>query len=123
MIIAGSRTIGCEIQQLVNSVWKNEEFREERKESIIGPIYKKGDKTDHCNYSRISRLSTRYKILSNISCQVCLFVQRKFLWIINVNIDTKDQLLIIYSTCVKYLRKNGLQGRGASAIYKLQEGL
>jgi len=61
-IIAGSRTIRCETQKLINSIWKKEEFREEWKESIIGPIYKKGDKTDSSNYSGISHLSTRYKI-------------------------------------------------------------
>ena len=43
-----------------------EELPEEWKESIIIPIYKKGDKTD-CNNNRgISLLPTTYKILSNI---------------------------------------------------------
>jgi len=39
---------------------------EEWKESVIVPIYKKGDRTDHSNYRGISLLTTTYKILSNI---------------------------------------------------------
>ena len=39
---------------------------EEWKESIIVPIYKKGDKKDCSNYRGLSILSTTYKVLSNI---------------------------------------------------------
>jgi hypothetical protein len=45
LIKAGRRTIRCEIHKLINSIWIKEELFGERKESIIGPIYKKGDKT------------------------------------------------------------------------------
>jgi hypothetical protein len=47
-IKAGGKTISCEIHKLIISIWNNEELPEEWKESIIVPIYKKGDKTD-CN--------------------------------------------------------------------------
>ena len=52
---AGSRTICFEIHKLTNSVWNQEKLPGEWKESIIVPIYKKGDKTDYSNYGCISR--------------------------------------------------------------------
>src|SRR5215469_7245507 len=66
LIKAGGRTICCAIQKLIISIWKMEELSEEWKESIIVPIYKKGDKTDCNNYRGISVLPTTYKTLSNI---------------------------------------------------------
>jgi hypothetical protein len=66
LIKAGGRTIPSEIHKLINSIWDKEELPEQWKESIVVPIYKKGDKTDFSNYRGISRLSTTYKILSNI---------------------------------------------------------
>ena len=48
------------------SIWNKEELPEECKESIIIPIYKKGDKKDCSSYRGISLLQTIYKILSNI---------------------------------------------------------
>ena len=38
------------IDKFIISVWNKEELPEEWKESIILPIYKKGDKTDSSNY-------------------------------------------------------------------------
>jgi hypothetical protein len=43
-----------------------DELPEEWKESIIVPIYTRGDKTDCRKYRGISLLSTMYKILFNI---------------------------------------------------------
>jgi hypothetical protein len=84
LIKAGGMTIRSEIHKLINSqfhiifinakiikaninsIWNKEELPEQWKESIILPIYEKGNKTDCSNYRGISLLSTTYKILSNI---------------------------------------------------------
>jgi len=66
LIKAGSRTICLEIHKLITSIWKKEKLPEERKEWIIIPIHKKGDKTDCKNYRCISLFPTTYKIISNI---------------------------------------------------------
>jgi hypothetical protein len=65
LITAGGRTIRSEIHKL-NCIWNNEELPEERKDSTIVPIYKKGDKADCRNCRGISLLSTAFKILSTI---------------------------------------------------------
>jgi len=54
------------MHKLVISIWNKEELPDGWKESIIVPIYKKGNKTDCSNYRGISLLPTVYKILSNI---------------------------------------------------------
>ena len=41
---AGGRTIRSEFHKRITSIWNKEELPEERKESIIVPMYKKGDK-------------------------------------------------------------------------------
>ena len=60
------RPIRYEIHTLIISFWNKEELPEEWKESIIVPIYKKGDKTDCSNYRGISLSLTNYKLLSII---------------------------------------------------------
>jgi hypothetical protein len=62
----GGHILRSEIQNLINCIWNKEELPQQWKESIIVPIYKKGDKTDCSNYRGISLLPTSYKILSNI---------------------------------------------------------
>ena len=65
-IKSGGKIIRCEIHKLIISIRNKDELPEEWKESIIIPIYKKGDKTDCINYRGISLLPTTYNILSNI---------------------------------------------------------
>jgi hypothetical protein len=43
LIKAGGETLCSEIHKLICSIWNKEEFPAQWKESIIVPIYKKGD--------------------------------------------------------------------------------
>ena len=69
LIKAGGRTIRSEIHKLIISIWNKEKLPEEWKESIIVPIYKKGDKTDCSNYRGISFVPTMYKFYPASCCQ------------------------------------------------------
>jgi hypothetical protein len=50
LIQAGGNILCSEIHKLINCIWNKEELPEQWKESVIVPIYKKGDKTDCSNY-------------------------------------------------------------------------
>jgi hypothetical protein len=50
LIQAGGNALRSEIHKLINCIWNKEELPEHWKESIIVPIYKKGDRTDCSNY-------------------------------------------------------------------------
>jgi len=115
MIKAGGKTIRCEIHKLITP--------EEWKESIIVPIYKKGDKTDCSNYGGISLLPTSYKILSDILLSRLTPYAEGIIGDHQCGFLHNTSLLIIYSEFVKYLRKMGIQCSSASAIYRLQESL
>jgi hypothetical protein len=66
LIKEGGTTIRSGIHKLSISIWNKGELPEEWKESIIVPMYKKGDKTHCSNYRGISTFPTTYKILSNL---------------------------------------------------------
>jgi hypothetical protein len=63
LIQAGGEILRAEIHKLINSIWNNKQLPDQWKESIVVPIYKKGDKTDCRNYRGISFL---HRILSNV---------------------------------------------------------
>ncbi|KAJ4427676.1 hypothetical protein ANN_25325 [Periplaneta americana] len=66
LIQEGGSALSNEIYKLVLDIWEKEIVPEQWKESIIVPIFKKGDKTNCSNFRGISLLLTSYKILSNI---------------------------------------------------------
>jgi hypothetical protein len=65
LIQACGETFQYEMHKPINSIWNKEELPDQWKESIIVPIYKKGNKTDCSNYHGISLLPASNKILSN----------------------------------------------------------
>jgi hypothetical protein len=107
LIQAGGNAKYSDIHKLINFIWNKEELPEQRKESIILPIYKKGDRTDFSNYRGISLFSTSYKILSNILLPRFTPYVDELLATISVDFDVIHQLLIRYFAFARYWRKNG----------------
>jgi hypothetical protein len=50
LLKARGETLCSEIHKIICSIWNEQEFPQQWKESIIIMIYKKGDKTDCNNY-------------------------------------------------------------------------
>jgi hypothetical protein len=123
LIKAGSETCS-EIHKLTCSIWNKEELPQQWKESIILPIYKKGDKTECNNYSGISHLSTAYKILSNILlARLTPYVNKiigDYKCGFYCNRSTMDQIFYIWQILEKKWEYNW---DGTSAIYRLQVSL
>jgi hypothetical protein len=78
---------------------------EEGKESIIIPIYTKGDKIVCCNYRGILLSQITYKILSSMLLSMLTPYAEDIIGIINVDFDATIQLLILYFVFVKYFIK------------------
>jgi hypothetical protein len=90
LIQASNKTLHSEIHKLVNVIWDKEEVLQLWKESIIGTIYEKGDKTDCSNYRGISLLPVTYKILSSILHSKLTPYIGKIIGIIIVDFDITD---------------------------------
>ena len=69
LIKAGGKTMCCEVHKLIISIWNKEELSEEWKESIIVPVYKKGDKTDCSNYRAYHFCQLCAKFYPTFCCQ------------------------------------------------------
>jgi hypothetical protein len=102
LIKAGGETLCSEICKLIHSVWNKEELSQQWKESIIVPIYKKGDETDCNSYQGISILPTAYKILSDIFLAKLTPYVKKLLGTISVGSVIIDLLPIKFSTFARY---------------------
>jgi hypothetical protein len=107
LIQAGGNTLRSEIHTLITCIWNKEELSEQWKESIIVPIYKKGDRTDCSNYRGISLLSNSYKILSNILLSRLIPYVDEIIGDHQCGLDVIGQLVIRYFAFVRYWRKNG----------------
>jgi hypothetical protein len=62
----GGKTLCSKTHKFIQSIWNKEELPQQWRESIIVPIYKKGNETNCNNYRGISLLSTAYETLSHI---------------------------------------------------------
>jgi hypothetical protein len=60
LIQAGGEILRSEIHKLINSLWNSDELLDQWEESLILPVYKKGDKTGCIIRRGISLLLTSY---------------------------------------------------------------
>jgi len=66
MIKVGVRTIWCVVHKLIKYILNKEELREQWKDLIVLPVYKKYYKTECINFCGMTFLSSANKIVSNI---------------------------------------------------------
>jgi len=66
LIKYGGNKLLIRMYELVRQIWEEERIPEEWKETIIVPIYKKGDRDSCENYRGITLGKAAYKVLANI---------------------------------------------------------
>jgi hypothetical protein len=69
LITARGRKIGYDIHKLIHSIWNKEELPEKWKETVIVPVYKKGNKTDCSNCRGLSFCQLLTKFYPTSCCQ------------------------------------------------------
>jgi hypothetical protein len=55
LLKAGDEALRSEIHKLITSVWSKEKLPDQWKESVIVPVYKKGDKIEYSNYTGLQK--------------------------------------------------------------------
>ena len=110
------------IHKLLISIWNREELPEEWKETIVVPIYKKGDNTNCSNYKDISLLPTTYKILSNILLSRLTPYAEEIIGDHQCGFR-RNRSANGHIFCIRQIleKKKGMQGNSASSVYRLQE--
>ena len=74
-------------------IWNKEELPAEWKESIIVPMYKKGDNTECSNYRGTSLLSTMYRSLFNVLLSRLIPYAQAIIGVISIDFDLTGQIL------------------------------
>ena len=69
MLKAGGDVLHQHVYEIILKIWRNETLPDEWNESIVCPIYKKGDLKECKNYRGISILNTTYKVFSILLCE------------------------------------------------------
>ena len=69
MLKSGGDVLAKHIYEIITDIWRNEALPGEWNESIVCPIYKKGDQKECKNYRGISILNSTYKIFSMVLCE------------------------------------------------------
>jgi hypothetical protein len=93
------------IYKLINSIWSEEEFPDQWKESVILAVHNNSDRTECSNYGEVSLLSSSYRIVSSTlkfkPIYTCIV---EIIGIVSVDLDATDQLLIRSFAFFRYCR-------------------
>jgi hypothetical protein len=106
---------------LILKIWEKEELPADWENSIICPIYKKGDRLQCKSYRPITLLNVAYKIFATILCNKLSEIMEgklgEYKTVFRPNKSTVDNIFILcqmYEKCYKYnieLHNDFIHGR------------